>query len=129
MARNEDHDAQPCHASEVALSLACAFVLATSTPHAKAAEQPPVPLYAAGLPTGASLDVTDPPGSLTTCPAPLLMIGLVSPGCLIGPQADRPSMAVACQIVEHGAPVELPLLPSTAVFQLTSHRKENVIDS
>ena len=93
MAQIGDHDVQPCHASKMALSLACALVLATSTPNARAAElQQPVPLYAAGLPIGASPDATSPPGSVGACPSLPSPIGLVSPGRLVIRDTPRPDV-------------------------------------
>ncbi len=93
MAQNRDHDVQPCCAGRMTLPLAYALLLAASTTDARAAElQQPVPLYAAGLPTEASPDATDPPGSLTTCPATAPLTGLVSPGRLVVRDTDRPDV-------------------------------------
>ena len=93
MTQKWDDGVQPCRAGRVAIPLACALLLAASAPDARAAElQQPVPLYAAGLLTGASPDATDPPGSLTTCSAPAPLTGLVSPGRLVVRDTDRPDV-------------------------------------
>lgn len=75
----------------MAAPLACSLFAAI--PGAKAAElQPPVPLYAVGLPTDATPGSASPPGSLAACPTVPPLTGAVSPGRLVVRSTPRPDV-------------------------------------